>query len=276
MILNLLLGLILISPVITHASVNSQIRIGCTIGCPDVVVERVEHAASVRGIKVQFIDLSHQARQEELESALANVDAVISPGGMDTDPKYYIDAVSTERREHLWELDSRLGQHDDESRARDEFEFRLRQTYFASDRLRSLPFLGICYGMQMLAVSQGLPLVVDLHEEYGIENRTGGVFDTIRFNPRSLVGSIFGVSTIEALESHHQAVDVREFRRIHPSWVRITGLSNDDLVPEAIEFQSRRSALGVQFHPEGSSVEVSDKIFGWLLAKAVEHKNAVH
>src|SRR5207247_2136885 len=125
----------------------------------------------------------------------------------------------------------------------------------------------ICYGMQMLAVQRGIPLVVDLNAEFGIPNRRE-LRDRVHLILHSLANSIFSERLLAGFENHHQAVDIREFARLKPPAVRITGTSNGGIVPEAIEFDDRPMALGVQFHPEGSALALSDRVFGWLLDQA--------
>ncbi|MBI3558012.1 MAG: gamma-glutamyl-gamma-aminobutyrate hydrolase family protein [Deltaproteobacteria bacterium] len=248
----------------TAFAAHQHLVIGCTIPCGQFITARVEHSAAQRGVSVEFVDLREAADRTDLRTALSSVDAVISPGGDDVDPRYYMDAVAPEDRERVAELDARFGQHTNESRSRDEHEFKLRKMYFGEERFRKLPFLGICYGMQMLAVSQGLPLVIDIHEVYGIQNRYG-VFDHAWLDKDSLAASVLAAPGASGRESHHQAVDVRAYARIQPPSTYITGISNDGRIPEALEFESRPLALGVQFHPEGSSMELSDEVFGWVL-----------
>ena len=249
------------------AAAAPHLVVGCTIPCGDMVTQRVQHAAEGRGVTVEFIDLSQAQNKAELREALARVDAVISPGGDDINPHHYLEAVAPTDRAKVLEMDARLAQHPAETLGRDAFELEVRRLYFSDEHFRELPFLGICYGMQMLAVSQGLPLVVDIQAEFGIPNRYN-VTDDAWFDRDSLAASVVGASDITATESHHQAVDLRAFARIAPGAVFVTGLSNGGRIPEAIEFESRPLALGVQFHPEASAVEVSDRMFGWLLDRA--------
>lgn len=129
---------------------------------------------------------------------------------------------------------------------RDAFEVALVLLALA----RGIPLLGICRGMQVMNVALGGDLAQHLPESLGTEEhrRTTGTFDgndhLVVLEPGSLAARAAGESPHRVPSHHHQAVD-------RPGvGVVLTGWSEDDGVPEALEVPGPRYALGVQWHPE--------------------------
>jgi putative glutamine amidotransferase len=115
-------------------------------------------------------------------------------------------------------------------------------------RRRHLPVLGICRGMQLMAVAAGgslhqhAPDVVGTQEhrpEVGVYGQHGA-----RFAPGSLVAGILG-ENLKVNSYHHQLVD-------DPGALTVTGWADDGTI-EALEDPSRSFYLGVQWHPEATT-----------------------
>ena len=98
------------------------------------------------------------------------IDALLVPGGEDIDPKYYKFKVEAPLRDEIQRLDH-LVEYTKKGKILDPFEYKLWQQYFTSVQTKNLPALGICRGMQMLAVSQGVPLLIDINAQLKIPNR---------------------------------------------------------------------------------------------------------
>ena len=121
----------------------------------------------------------------------------------------------------------------------------------------------------MLAVSQGIPLYVDIESELGIRNRRY-LFDRIYVNPdNSYMKVLFPNLTFLGFKRHHQGIRVDYFHDKKARWpnIELTSYSNSKKIAESIEF-SDRPILGVQFHPENDFGYERSRIFTWLLKKA--------
>ncbi|MFF0466137.1 gamma-glutamyl-gamma-aminobutyrate hydrolase family protein [Micromonospora zamorensis] len=108
-----------------------------------------------------------------------------------------------------------------------------------------LPVLGVCRGMQLLAVAYGGTLHQHLPDVVGHEAHrpAPGVYGShpVRFASGSLAATVLaGVDRVNSY--HHQAV-------ADPGRLSVTGWAEDGVV-EAVEDGTRPFVLGVQWHPE--------------------------
>lgn len=112
---------------------------------------------------------------------------------------------------------------------------------------RDLPVLGVCRGMQLLAVAAGGTLHQHLPDLVGHERHrpAPGVYGShpVRFAPGSRIAALMGDDT-QVNSYHHQAV-------ADPGTLAVTGWADDGVV-EALEDPARRFLLGVQWHPEAA------------------------
>jgi putative glutamine amidotransferase len=116
---------------------------------------------------------------------------------------------------------------------------------------RDLPLLGVCGGMQLLAVARGGTLYQDLatdlglggHEQPAPKDRPS---HAVRIEAGSRLAELIGASSLQVNSTHHQAV------RDPGAGVTISARADDGLV-EAIELEGHRFALGVQWHPESAA-----------------------
>jgi CTP synthase len=148
-------------------------------------------------------------------------------------------------------------------------------------RERRVPFLGICFGMQMAVIETARNLahlpaasstefgpcdipVVGLLTEWArgneIERRRdgGNLGGTMRLGAYpamlaegSLVSEVYGGATrIEERHRHRYEVNVHYRTALEATGLRFSGLSPDGVLPEIIEIPSHPWFIGVQFHPE--------------------------
>jgi putative glutamine amidotransferase len=127
---------------------------------------------------------------------------------------------------------------------RDETEIRLVRACEPD-----LPVLGICRGMQVLAVSLGGRLVQDLERGWpqaGVHRPDEGrdaVRHLVRLDPTSRLAALLGKTVLEVNSVHHQAV------RVCPPGFAAVGWAPDEVI-EAMEDPYRPFRIGVQWHPE--------------------------
>ncbi|WGD31416.1 CTP synthase [Ancylobacter sp. WKF20] len=157
-------------------------------------------------------------------------------------------------------------------------EGKIRAAQFA--RERRVPYLGICFGMQMAVIEATRNLagvgkanstefgptdepVVGLLTEWlrgnelerrGINGDLGG---TMRLGayPAALtegsrVSEIYGATTISERHRHRYEVNLAYRERLEACGMRFSGMSPDGLLPEIIEYPDHPWFVGVQFHPE--------------------------
>ena len=123
------------------------------------------------------------------------------------------------------------------------FEEALAEAALAAGK----PVLGICGGMQLLAVLRGGTLFQHLPEDPGVSHEQPPPKDVpshaVEPAPGSLLARLAGSESLMVNSTHHQAV------RDPGRGVRVTGRAPDGVV-EAVEIEGHPFALGVQWHPE--------------------------
>lgn len=195
----------------------------------------------------------------ELEERLATLDGVVVSGGVDVDPTRY-----GGRSEH-----SRC-ERDEYSAERDGFEIALVR----ATRVRDVPTLCICRGLQIANVAFGGTLVEDLRDELGvrytIEHRQtydSGLerYDyadghTVTVLPASAFARLVRATACATNSMHHQAV-----RDVGEGLVAV-GRTNDGVIEVLDATFPHRFFVAVQWHPEELDDATSSALFGGLVA----------
>lgn len=247
------------------------IKVGCSYNCDFFYRFRLTMTSWMMGYKISISNLQNKP---DMMKAMSEVDAILLPGGADIDPKYYLDAVSPELQKYTRD-NLKLVDFSREGEKRDPFEYALVKTYSEDERFRDVPMLGVCRGLQMMSVAQGIPLYLDIKTELGIKNRRN-LFDRVFLeNNDSLIGNLYSSESVKGYKLHHQGIRVPYYEANQSQYpnTRVTAFSNDRKIAEAIEY-THRPALGVQYHPERSFSGTSVPVFRWFLTKACEYKTS--
>jgi putative glutamine amidotransferase len=165
---------------------------------------------------------------EAAAAVVGRLDALVIAGGADVDPARYGQPV---------------GAHTGTPRSdRDGWETALLD---AAEQLPELPVLGICRGMQVMAVRAGGSLEQHLPDVVHHEGHSpgGDVYGTVAVDtvPGSRVAGMVG-SQVQVACHHHQAVVD------HPSYTATAHAADQTL--EAMEREDRDFWVAVQWHPE--------------------------
>jgi putative glutamine amidotransferase len=126
-----------------------------------------------------------------------------------------------------------------------------------------LPILGICRGIQVLAVAMGGSLIQHLPDHLGGDDRhPRNVDHPVRTEGGSLLSGLWP-EEIVVNSKHHQAVDSPG------ESLKITARAPDGIV-EAVESVDGAAVLGLQCHPELLSATRKEFAapFEWLVAQA--------
>jgi CTP synthase len=147
-------------------------------------------------------------------------------------------------------------------------------------RERSVPYFGICFGMQMAVIEAARSLaklpgagstefgpcehpVIGLMTEWvrgnEVEQRSanGDLGGTMRLgayeavlDPESRVAEIYGADRISERHRHRYEVNIAYKDTLEAAGLRFSGTSPDGLLPEIVEIPEHPWFIGVQFHPE--------------------------
>ncbi len=194
-------------------------------------------------VKIKWID-SEKLESEDAEEELSDVSGILVPGG--------------------------FGQRGTEG--------KIKAIKYA--REHKVPFLGICFGMQMAVIetmrnvagiknagttefSQNCEPVVGLMTEWDkdgakqIRHKDGDLGGTMRLGAYecvlakdSKVAQIYGKEHISERHRHRYEVNIKYEPILNKSSMSIVGRSPDGKLPEIVEIKEHPWFIGVQFHPE--------------------------
>lgn len=180
-------------------------------------------------------------------STLDHIDALLLTGGADFNP--------------LWHGDEPIPGLHHINRERDLPELMLtRYAYY-----RQIPILGICRGMQTLAIAldghiqQDLPNA-EVRMKHSQDADREEPTHTVFVQKDTLLKKIYNRDRMFVNSFHHQAVDEAGDK------LRVSATAADKVV-EAVESNEHKPILGVQWHPEWLGKD-GQPLFKWLVDEA--------
>ena len=195
---------------------------------------------------------------------LDHIDGLLLTGGADVNPLW----VGEEPSPRLHNINAR----------RDLSELLL--TRLAANR--QIPILGICRGIQVLAMALDGTVQQDIYENYLPTGPAGSLgpstikhsqdavqaepTHTVRIERDSILFSLYHKERMAVNSFHHQAVKDPGAR------FRTTAVAPDGVI-EAVESTEFKSIMGVQWHPEHLGDE-GQRLFRWLADEAAEFQKA--
>lgn len=191
------------------------------------------------------------ADTDVLINTLEHIDGLLLTGGADFNPLYAGEEPSP-----------RLGGINAE---RDLPELLIAQLAYN----RQIPMLGICRGIQTLAMALGGKVQQDISDVAQIRHSQDAdrsePTHSVTIEPDSTLFYIYNKEKLFVNSFHHQAVCDPGER------FRVTARSADGII-EAIESRDYKSILGVQWHPECMSAEDGAPIFTWFVQQAADYR----
>ena len=169
-------------------------------------------------------------------------------------------------------------------------------------RVNKIPFLGICYGMQMAIIEfarnqlnlknatssefdkKGLAVIGLINEwskdgkiikgtdkDLGGSMRLGSYDAKLKDN--SLIRKIYKSKLIKERHRHRYEVNIAFKEKFEKKGLIFSGLSPDNKLPEIIELKNHPWFIGVQFHPEFKSRPLAPHpLFSSFIKAAKNHK----
>ena len=188
---------------------------------------------------------------DSIINTLEHIDGLLLSGGADYNPLYTGEEPSP-----------KLGGINSE---RDLPELLITQLAYH----RQIPILGICRGIQTLAMALGGKVRQDISDICKVRHSQDAdrsePTHSVTIEEDSTLYTLYNNKTLFVNSFHHQAVETGGDR------FRVVGRSADGII-EAIESSEFKSIMGVQWHPECMTEGLP--LFEWLVNEATQYRDS--
>lgn len=199
-----------------------------------------------------------------IKQVLDTIDGLLIPGGVDIHPKFYQEPILKQ-----------CGAIDE---ALDRFELHVMKLA----RIRGIPILGICRGLQLINVAYGGSLYQDISYYPHNDETVVHAQDRYRLPQHEAVHSVtikqdsklfdaYGNETIMVNSFHHQ------FIKDCAKDLEVVAIAPDGII-EAVESKVDPFVVGVQWHPEKMFHKdpVQRKLFHYFIEHAIKYRQKVY
>ena len=239
----------------TFPEADHRPMIGLTGNCADidVTIRNYYHKQIVAAGGVPVI-IPPVADKDVIINTLERLDAIILTGGADYNP--------------LWAGEEPSAKLHHINAQRDLPELLITRLAYN----RNIPMLGICRGIQTLAMALDGKVIQDISEtipntiKHSQDADTCEPTHSVSVAEGSMLHDVYGKDKLYVNSFHHQAVG-----DCGPKFI-VTAKANDGVV-ETIESSEYRKIMGVQWHPECMGDD-GQPLFKWLVDAAAEHNKA--
>ena len=239
----------------TFPEADHRPMIGLTGNCADIdiTIRNYYHKQIVAAGGIPVI-IPPVADKDVIINTLERLDAIILTGGADYNP--------------LWAGEEPSAKLHHINAQRDLPELLITRLAYN----RNIPMLGICRGIQTLAMALDGKVIQDISEtipntiKHSQDADTCEPTHSVSVAEGSMLHDVYGKDKLYVNSFHHQAVG-----DCGPKFI-VTAKANDGVV-EAIESSEYRKIMGVQWHPECMGDD-GQPLFKWLVDAAAEHNKA--
>ncbi len=239
----------------------------------------------------------------ELKDAYKSLDEALTHGGIDNNVKINLVRIDSEKLK-VSEIKSKLknisGILIPGGFGKRGTDGKIAAIKYA--RINKIPFLGICYGMQMAIIEfarnklnfkkatssefdkKGLPIIGLMNEWSkdgkkikGTDKNLGGTMRLGSYDAKliknSMIQKIYGKNLIKERHRHRYEVNITFKEKFEKNGMHFSGLSPDGNLPEIIELKNHPWFIGVQFHPEFKSRPLAPHpLFSSFIKASKNHK----
>ena len=251
----------------------------------------------------KHVNIAIIGKYVELKDAYKSLDEALTHGGIDNNVKINLVRIDSEKLK-VSEIKSKLknisGILIPGGFGKRGTDGKIAAIKFA--RINKIPFLGICYGMQMAIIEfarnklnlkkatssefdkKGLAIIGLMNEWNkdgkkikGTDKNLGGTMRLGSYDAKllknSMIQKIYGKNLIKERHRHRYEVNIAFKEKFEKNGMHFSGLSPDGNLPEIIELKNHPWFIGVQFHPEFKSRPLAPHpLFSSFIKASKNHK----